>query len=220
MKKHILCFGDSNTHGYCADRRDSADFGERFNEEERWTCLLQQMLGDAYLVIEEGLSGRTTVFEDPLREGASGLKALKPTLESHKPLDLLILMLGTNDCKQRFSNNAYTIAMGMERLITLAQSLPVWTYDVPNILVIAPPPIEEAMLKSPAVEDMGPQALELSRKLAKKYAFACLAHRCQFLDASGIGEMNPVDGMHLTREGHRKLAEKLAQLIPGLLENG
>ena len=73
MKKHILCFGDSNTHGYCADPRDCADGGVRFNENERWTCLLGKILGDEYLVIEEGLGGRTTVFDDPYTEGLSGL---------------------------------------------------------------------------------------------------------------------------------------------------
>ena len=62
MKKHIVCFGDSNTHGYCADPKDCADGGDRFNEDERWTCLLQKALGEDCLVIEEGLSGRTTVF--------------------------------------------------------------------------------------------------------------------------------------------------------------
>ena len=66
MRKHIVCLGDSNTHGYCADPADCADHGDRFNEDERWTCLLQKRLGKAYLVIEEGLSGRTTVFEDAL----------------------------------------------------------------------------------------------------------------------------------------------------------
>ena len=66
MKKHIVCFGDSNTHGYCAEPGDCADHGSRFNEQERWTCLLGQQLGEAYLVLEEGLGGRTTVFQDPL----------------------------------------------------------------------------------------------------------------------------------------------------------
>ena len=68
MKTHILCLGDSNTHGYCADPNDCADHGIRFNEEERWTCRLQKALGDEYLVTEEGLSGRTTVFVDPIHE--------------------------------------------------------------------------------------------------------------------------------------------------------
>ena len=106
MKKHILCFGDSNTHGFCADPADCADGGNRFNESERWTCLLQKQLGDGYLVIEEGLGGRTTCFPDPLQEGACGLDYLVPCLGSHEPVDLLIVMLGTNDTKDRFAASA------------------------------------------------------------------------------------------------------------------
>ena len=92
MKKHIVCFGDSNTHGYCADPKDCADGGDRFNEDERWTCLLQKALGEDCLVIEEGLSGRTTVFDDPLHECMSGLDVIYSTLMSHEPVDLLIIM--------------------------------------------------------------------------------------------------------------------------------
>ena len=94
MKKTIVAFGDSNTHGYCSQT------GGRFSEEERWTCLLEKYLGGEYRVMEEGLSGRTTVFEDPLFEGLSGLSAISPCLLTHEPVDLLIIMLGTNDTKE------------------------------------------------------------------------------------------------------------------------
>ena len=93
--KHIVCFGDSNTHGYCADPADCADGGDRFNEQERWTCLLQEKLGPDYRVLEEGLSGRTTVFDDPIHEGLRGLDDIFSCLMSHEPVDLLIIMLGT-----------------------------------------------------------------------------------------------------------------------------
>ena len=122
MKKHIVCLGDSNTHGYCADPLDCADPAlARFNEEERWTKLLQAALGDEFLVLEEGLSGRTTVFQDPLYEGLDALHYLWPCLKSHEPLSLLIIMLGTNDVKQRLGGNAHAIALGMRRLIQKAQ---------------------------------------------------------------------------------------------------
>ena len=84
MKKHILCLGDSNTHGYCADPADCADGGIRFNEDERWTCLLQKALGEGVLVTEEGLSGRTTVFQDPLHESMDALGVLYALLKSHE----------------------------------------------------------------------------------------------------------------------------------------
>ena len=101
MKKHIVCIGDSNTHGYCADPADCAYGGIRFNEEERWTCLLQKALGEEYLVTEEGLSGRTTVFPDPLHESMDALGVIYALLKSHEVVDLLIIMLGTNDVKER-----------------------------------------------------------------------------------------------------------------------
>ncbi len=106
MKKHILCLGDSNTHGYCADPADCADHGIRFNEDERWTCRLQTALGSDYLVTEEGLSGRTTVFADPIHESMDALSVAYSLLKSHEAIDLLIIMLGTNDVKERFNANA------------------------------------------------------------------------------------------------------------------
>ena len=89
MKKHILCLGDSNTHGYCADPADCADHGIRFNEDERWTCRLQKALGVEYLVTEEGLSGRTTVFVDPIHESMDALSVAYALLKSHEVIDLL-----------------------------------------------------------------------------------------------------------------------------------
>ena len=155
MKKHILCLGDSNTHGYCADPADCADGGIRFNEDERWTKLLQKYLGEDYLVIEEGLSGRTTCFSDPLFEGLSALEYIHPCLKSHEPIDLLIIMLGTNDTKDRFCASGACIGLGMGRLVKKAMDTPCWGDHAPNILVIAPPPIEEGMLTSPVAPTMG-----------------------------------------------------------------
>ena len=93
MKKHIVCFGDSNTHGYCADPNDTAGHTDRFNEDERWTCLLQKTLGGEYLVLEEGLSGRTTVFPDPLHECMSGLDVIYSTLAGRFPRRSLTFLL-------------------------------------------------------------------------------------------------------------------------------
>ena len=143
MKKHVLCLGDSNTHGYCADPTDCADGGIRFNEEERWTCRLQTALGSDYLVTEEGLSGRTTVFVDPIHESMDALSVAYALLKSHEVIDLLIIMLGTNDVKERFGANAACIAAGLERLILKCKSVDCWGAKAPNILVVAPPRIKE-----------------------------------------------------------------------------
>ena len=213
MKKHIVCFGDSNTHGYCPRPEDCADGGNRFNEQERWTCLLQEFLGDSYLVIEEGLNSRTTVFEDPMGEGLSGISAIRPVLLTHADVDLLIIMLGTNDCKERFAASASVIAQGLGRLIETAKAVPAWHYDFPNILVVAPPAIRKEMEKHPIFGEMGKDAIPKSQALARQYAFQCLNQKCTFLDAGGTAEMNDFDGMHLTKEGHRALAERLRDVI-------
>lgn len=217
MKKHIVCFGDSNTHGYCADPRDCADGGDRFNEAERWPCLLQALLGDDYLVLEEGLSGRTTCFDDPLTEGLSGLSYITPCLMSHEKVDLLVIMLGTNDVKDRFGCTPGCIAQALERLVRKAQATQCWKTK-PNILVVAPPPIGEGMYHSDVAPIMGYQCAKKSRALPAAYRATCQTLGIPFLDAAEAGcEFNTIDCMHLTKKGHAALARALAQLIPGLV---
>lgn len=213
MKKHIVCFGDSNTHGYCADPRDCADGGDRFNEEERWTCLLQKQLGPEYLVIEEGLGGRTTVFDDPIHGGLSGLDYIVPCLLSHEPVDLLVVMLGTNDTKERFGVSAAAIGIAMERLLRLAQSTMCWGRAGANILLVAPPPIGDE-LDDPA---MGRGCAEKAKGLAAAYRQTAEHVGAAFLDGAGC-QFNPIDHMHLTRAGHQELARRLAAAIPSLMQ--
>ena len=121
-RKHIVCFGDSNTHGYCGDAADFDGVPQpggtmRYSEASRWPMLLQKALGEEYLIIEEGLNGRTTVFEDPYRCGWTGASYIQPCLMSHKPVDLLILMLGTNDTKEWYGATAERICAGMEYIV-------------------------------------------------------------------------------------------------------
>ena len=210
MKKHIVCLGDSNTHGYCADPAACADGGCRFNENERWPRVLEKLLGEEYLVLEEGLSGRTTVFPDPLHEGMPALDVVTPILMSHEPVDLLIIMLGTNDCKERFSASAYCIGIGLARLVKKAMDTDCWGGKKPNILVICPPPIGEGMLQSHVADTMGTGCVEKSRLLGGYYQEQCQLMGCHFLDAQELGcEFNQIDFMHLTRAGHATLAAAL-----------
>ncbi len=212
MKKHILCLGDSNTHGYCADPKDCADGGIRFNEDERWTCRLQAALGSDYLVTEEGLSGRTTVFVDPIHESMDALSVLYPILKSHECIDLLIIMLGTNDVKERFAANEYVIGAGMERLIQRAKTIDCWGTQKPNLLVVAPPRIGDGF--HDAV--MGNGCVERSRGVAEQFRIVAERNQVHFLNAADC-EFNQVDFMHLTRKGHAQLAEKLAALVPEIV---
>lgn len=218
MRKHIVCFGDSNTHGFTPDPADCADGGERYNEQERWTCLLQQKLGQDYLVIEEGLNSRTTVFDDPLGEGLSGISYISPCLSTHAPVDLLIIMLGTNDTKGRFAVSPACIAQGMARLVKKAADTQCWGAKGPNILVLAPPPMPEGVYGGLFGDTMGDDCAEKSRQLAKYYAQQCELLNCHFADAGEFGcEFNEIDYMHLTRKAHAVMAEKLVEMVPGLI---
>ena len=213
MKKHIVCLGDSNTHGYCADPKDCADGGNRFNENERWPRVLEKLLGEDYLVLEEGLSGRTTVFPDALHESMPALDVVYPILMSHEPVDLLVIMLGTNDTKDRLGMNAACIGLGMERLVRKCMSVDCWGNHGPNVLIVAPPPIGDE-LNDPC---MGEHCAEKSRGLAKYYQEKANLLGCHFMDANGC-EFNSIDYMHLTRKGHAQLAERVAALVPQIMK--
>lgn len=214
MKKHIVCLGDSNTHGYCADPADCSDSAlQRFNEDERWTCLLQKKLGDDYLVIEEGLSGRTTVFEDPLHEAMPALPYIYPCLKSHEPVSMLIIMLGTNDTKERLGANASCIALGMERLVRKAMTVDCWGPDgKPNILIVCPPPIDERIEQTECGQPMGKGCSEKSRDLPGYYGKTAGLLKVHCLNAADC-EFNTIDYMHFTKKGHAQLADKLAKLV-------
>lgn len=213
MKKHILCIGDSNTHGLCTDPSESADHGSRYNEEERWTCLLQKALGEEYLVIEEGQSGRTCVYEDPAMDSVNLLPVLHALLNSHEPLDLLILMLGTNDSKVKFNTDAKKITKGMQILVEEAKSVPCWGADGPKTLIVAPVPIEEGV----TYPEFAPDCVETTKALAREYAFLAVAEQVDFLDAGGC-ELTKADHVHLTAKGHRQLAERMETAVREILE--
>lgn len=213
MKKHILCIGDSNTHGLCTDPSESSDHGSRYNEEERWTCLLQKALGAEYLVIEEGQSGRTCVYDDPDMDSVNLLPVLHALLNSHEPLDLLILMLGTNDAKKKFGTDAKKITKGMQILVEEAKSVPCWGADGPKILIVAPVPIEEGV----TYPEFAPDCVETTKALAREYAFLAVAEQVDFLDAGGC-ELTKADHVHLTAKGHRQLAERMETAVREILE--
>lgn len=201
--KRIVCFGDSNTWGY-----DGDNSGSRF--EDRWTKRLGMLLGEGYEVIEEGLGGRTTVFEDPLNPGRNGLLYLTPCLLSHKYFDTLIIMLGTNDAKERFSATAVNIADGMKRLAVTAKSLDVWKGSV-DILIAAPSPIRPECERSPFSGEMG-ICSEKTYRLGEEYKKTAALVGARFFDAAPA-EVNHTDYMHLSQAGHQWLAGKLAELV-------
>ncbi|MBR0462775.1 MAG: SGNH/GDSL hydrolase family protein [Clostridia bacterium] len=208
MKKRILCFGDSNTYG-------TRPNGGRFDEQTRWPARMGQLLGDGYAVVEEGFGGRTTVFDDPVEGGyKSGADYLPPCLMSHNPLSLVILMLGANDAKARFHMSARTIAEGCMRLIRLVR---LYGMDEvgqpPKILLAAPPPIGEWVMDTPYAQVFGPEAAAVTRGFAAEYARYARLMRCAFFDAGSVCACSREDAIHLTAEGHKALAEALAEEV-------
>lgn len=206
QERRIVCFGDSNTWGY-----DAVTNG-RFGRDVRYTGILQELLGE-YIVVEEGLCGRTAVFEDPLNEGMNGLKYIVPCLQTHSRLEWLTIMLGTNDCKERFSATAQNIADGVRRLVRVAKSLDVWI-DEPHILLITPPPIKKECETSQVAGEMG-ICSDKSHELARLYEIHAKSEGCYYLNAGDCSSMNDIDYMHLDAESHKKLALRISDIIKG-----
>ena len=154
-----------------------------------------------------------------MEEGLAALPYLYPCLKSHEPVSLLIVMLGTNDTKERLGANAYAIGLGMRRLLKKAQSIGCWgPGGVPNILLVAPPAIGEGVQTSAVADEMGAGAVEKSRQVPARFRTVAEETGVHFLDAGALGcAFNHVDCMHLTREAHAVLAQALAKLVPELL---
>lgn len=220
--KRIVCLGDSNTHGYCGDPADFSGekriTGEmRFGDDERWPRLLGKILGEGYNVIEEGLNGRTTVFEDPFRTGLTAAGYVTPCLMSHRPVSLLIVMLGTNDLKAWYGATAERITAGMEYVVRRALEANCWTEKGPNVLVVAPPPVRAGYENSESYFEMGRDAREKSLLLSKLYAPSAARLGCAFFDSAPYAEINAVDYIHMTRAGCRAFAEALAPEVKKLV---
>lgn len=204
--KTILCFGDSNTFG-------TNPKGGRHERQVRWPGRLAQLLGDGYYVIEEGMGGRTTVWDDPLEPNRCGIQFLPVALQSHKPLDLVVICLGTNDCKAHFQASPRVIAKGAERLVKTIQG-----YDygagapVPKILLISPIHIGEDVEHSPyaSFDSVSPAK---SKALAPLYKEVADQYGCLYLDASKVAEPSSLDQLHMDKENHGKLAEAVKCVV-------
>lgn len=212
VKKRILCFGDSNTYGY--DPK-----GGRYDEDTRWTMRLQKQLGSDYTVIEEGFNGRTCVYDDPIEGGyKSGAAYLPPCLMSHNPLDVVVLMLGSNDTKKRFGLTPKTIGEGMMQLIRLCRLYGMNAEgNPPKVLVVAPVPFLESLPGTLHAECFGEQAIAVTRGLAAEYQRISKLLRCDFLDAAQWAQPSVIDAVHLSREGHAGLADGLTQKIKQMI---
>ncbi len=202
--KTILCYGDSNTHGTAPLPAPGVDL--RHPPGDRWPDALSAALGAGYRVIDEGLPGRTTVHDDIIEGGArNGLTVLPAVLHSHKPIDLMLLMLGTNDLKIRFSVSAWEIARSVERLAMTARAEGV----VSDIVLIAPAPVRE----TGALREVFDGA-EARQKGVEEYMQAA-AERLGvgFVRAGDHVTVSDQDGVHWSPQAHRSFGAALAPMI-------
>lgn len=208
MTRTLLCYGDSNTHG--TKPMPDLGFQGRFARDERWTARLARLL-PGWEVIAEGHPGRTTVHDDPV-EGAhrNGLTVLPAILESHRPVDVVALMLGTNDLKERFSVNAMDIALSLERLVRVIRASGCGPDGrAPEVLLIAPPPI----LETGCLAGIFAGGAAKSQALGAAVAAAAGRLGVAFLDAGAVVKVSPVDGIHYDAAANPALAEAVAEII-------
>ena len=212
MKKRILCYGDSNTWGYIPT-------GGRYDENTRWPMRLQRLLGEDYAVVEEGFNGRTCVLDDPTEGGyKSGVDYLPPCLMTHSPLDVVIVMLGTNDTKRRFGLTPMTIGQGVMQIVRMIKLYGTNAAgNPPHIIVTAPPPILDNLMETRHAECFGEQAIGVSRGLSAELHRVSKLLRCDFFDAAPCAEVSPLDAVHMTEKGHIQLAEAMAEKIRTIL---
>ena len=206
--KSVVCFGDSNTYGH------NPVNGERLPESVRWPCLLQGLLGSNYKVIEEGLNGRTTVFDDPNDDWKNGLDYIKGILCTHRPVDYLVIMLGTNDMKTVYNASLEDISAGLNEIVQRAEKvMDLKQGYIPKILIVSPPEISTDILTGPFQGSFDEVSIEKSKRLAGYYKKVADKHGCGFLDAKQYIKPSVEDGLHIGPEGHKGLAEAVAKAI-------
>lgn len=200
----VLCYGDSNTHGTPPLERLGVQ--GRHAPDERWPDVMAGMLGPGHRVIDEGLPGRTTVHDDRVEGGMrNGMTVLPAVLHSHQPIDLVMLMLGTNDLKHQFSVTAFEIARSVERLVLTTRAEAV----AKDILIVAPVPVREC--GSLAEIFAGAEARQAG--LTSYLAEVAERQGCGFFDAGSVIEVSPLDGVHFGADAHATLGQALAQAV-------
>jgi lysophospholipase L1-like esterase len=204
--KTILFYGDSNTWGY------DGETGNRFPYEQRWTTIATNKLGGDYQVIVEGLNGRTTVFDEPFYPYRNGRFAYTMLLDTHHPIDLLVIMLGTNDTKEFLHNRPETISWGIRCLVELSRGGEFGPANGdPKVLILAPPAVQPG---NPAKASFDIREFDgapsWSGKLAEQYKRMADENNCYFLDTAPVIKLSPTDGVHINAESLKPMGEWIA----------
>ena len=206
--KTILCYGDSNTWGAIPET------GGRLSIHDRWPGVLRDRLGDGYWLIEEGLCGRTSIWMDEVCQYRSGRDYLLPCLDTHSPVDLFIIMLGTNDLKTRLHLPAADIARGVSVLVEMVVKSTFGPGNTsPEVLVISPP----VVLEIPGNRVQFADAASRSSQFGALYQDYAKQYGVHFLDAGKHVKSSLVDGIHLDVREHQKLGSKVAEKVKTIL---
>ncbi len=220
--KTILCFGDSNTWGSISQRSASPGPAKRFDEQTRWGSVLRNHLGEDNRVIEEGLGGRTTVYATKDEQFKNGESYLFPCLLSHRPLSLVIMMLGTNDLRQVFGVTEETLGDGISRLVDIIQANPqVGDGAVaPKILLISPVAVAKPEGRDDFYVARGSERAErLSALFPKAYAAVAARKGCDFMNAQDYAKPDVADGLHMDAASHIALGNAVARRVRALLSD-
>ncbi|MFZ2102792.1 MAG: SGNH/GDSL hydrolase family protein [Oricola sp.] len=208
--KTVLAFGDSLTWGY-----DPVSPG-RHAREDRWPSALAEALGGRAEVIAEGLNGRTTAFDDHLGDAdRNGARVLPTLLATHKPLDLVIIMLGTNDLKPAIAGSAIAAKQGVERLVSIVHRHDWTAGEAPDVLIVAPPPFCETA--NPDFAAIFAGTIEESHMLGSMYADLADEMECGSFDASTVAKTTPLDGIHLDAANTKAIGKALAPVVSLML---
>ncbi len=207
--KNILCFGDSNTWGYIPVT------AQRYPREVRWPGKLQQLLGSEYYVIEAGLNGRTICHDEPGKPNRNGMAILPYVLESNRPLDIVIVMLGTNDLKAMFEQTAQSISNHIKLLCQSIQTNSYLQEHPPQILLVSP---AHVLIDDGQNSSIKPQANHESQRLHQYYQAVSQELNIAYFDASDVVDMTNADGVHWLASQHidfaQAICKKIIQLNP------
>jgi lysophospholipase L1-like esterase len=219
--KRIMVYGDSNTWGFIPVESGSTT---RYPADVRWPGVLNAALGQNYEIIEEGLSARTTDIRDPTLPhisgaGLDGSAYLSSALATHEPLDLVVIMLGTNDVKKMFDRSPYRIALGMGKLIDIVAQTKggVGTsYPAPKVLVLAPPPLGTLFPEARAERFAG--GVEKTKALPGYYEAVARAAGAEFLDVGKLTTKDGIDGVHMSPHAHKAIGIGVAEKVKSILQ--
>lgn len=216
--KRILCYGDSNTWGFMPKTACLENWNMRFDENTRWTGRLQNMLGSEYKVLEEGLNGRTSAFDDPQDDNRNGVKYINTCMLTDMPVDMAIIMLGTNDIKSFFPYTPYVVANGVGRIVDEIRKADYGVGGkIPEVLVVAPINIDEHAANGWLEGEFGMDSVEKNKKLAPYLKKMAENRGVHFFNIGAYVTADPADGIHMNEEGHKIMAEKMFAEVKAII---